>query len=80
VPGADSARRQVVRIEPQPDDSVWRWIVQSRVDGAWHTAILSASQRTHILGDDLSAADAIAVTAVDRSGNTSAATVVLRPR
>jgi len=76
----DSARRQVVRIEPQPGDSVWRWIVQARVDGAWRTAILPASQRTHILGDDLAAADAVAVTAVDRSGNTSAATVVSRPR
>ena len=77
---ADSARVQVVRMEPHQADSVWQWVVQARVGGTWHTRILPASERTHVLRDDLAAADAVAVTAVDRSGNTSTATIVPRPQ
>ena len=76
----DSASAQVVRMEiPAGPDSVRQWVVQARVNGRWHTRVLPAALQTYILQDELAAADAVAVTAVDRTGNTSAPTVV-QPR
>ncbi len=76
----DSTGSQVVRFEAQPGDSVWQWVVQARVAGAWHTTVLPRSRESLILQGPHAAADAVAVTAVDRTGNASAATVVPRPR
>jgi uncharacterized lipoprotein YddW (UPF0748 family) len=71
-----------IRFAPRTEkgERVWQWIVQSRVaaTGMWRTTLLPGSNRTHILKGDESAADVVSVTAVDRVGNVSAATVVRR--
>lgn len=50
-------------------EAVWLWVLQSRAGGAWQTEILPASQTSRAF----STAEAVALTAVDRCGNTSAA-------
>ena len=56
-------------------EPVWLWVLQSRAGGNWRTEILPRSQTSR----SLNGADAVAVTAVDRCGNTSA-TVTLENR
>jgi len=76
----DTAAGEInVRFAPQARQKIARWVVQSRVAGSWSTRILPGADRRHILKDAESNADLVSVTAVDRSGNTSAAAVV-RPR
>lgn len=74
-----SAGGVVLRFAPQARQKIQWWVVQSRIDGAWRTKILPGVERRHILRDDESAADLLSVTAVDRTGNASAAAIV-RPR
>lgn len=73
-----STGEPVVRFTPQERQRIWQWIVQSRVDGIWRTTLLPGTERTHILRDDESAADVVGVSAVDRTGNVSATTIIRR--
>ncbi|MEJ7811047.1 MAG: family 10 glycosylhydrolase [Gemmatimonadaceae bacterium] len=67
-----------VTLRPAPADSakgrVWLWVIRARTDGAWSTAIIPGTQRTHALtlADALPAPDLVAISAVDRVGNESA--------
>jgi uncharacterized lipoprotein YddW (UPF0748 family) len=61
---------------PQQDERVWQWVVQSRVNGAWRTALLPGTERAYILKDDASDADFISVAAVNRTGNVSTPSVM----
>jgi len=74
-----SAGGVVLRFAPQARQKIQWWVVQSRTNGAWRTKILPGVERRHILKEDESAADLLSVTAVDRTGNASAAAIV-RPR
>jgi hypothetical protein len=68
-----------LRLLPSGKEEIWRWIVRSRVAGAWTTRLLPGWQRLHALTFDGSTPvpDAVLVSAVDRSGNE---TRVVRPR
>ena len=61
-------------------ERVWQWVVQSRVNGGWRTALLPGTERTYILKDDASDADYVSVAAVDRTGNVSPAAILPAPR
>jgi len=67
-----------MRFAPAEDERIWRWVIQSRVRGEWRTLILPGTERSHILKDDEADADLVSVTAVDRTGNVSAITLVRR--
>lgn len=69
-----------IRFAPQANQRIGWWVVQLRMNGAWRTTILPGAERTRILQDDESAADLVSVAAVDRTGNTSVAAVIPRPR
>ncbi len=68
----------VVRLQPGDGGVPHQWVVQARVDGVWHTAIVPGSARTHVLDGALGNADAVSVIAVNRVGNASAPAVVVR--
>jgi hypothetical protein len=74
IAGAD-----VVRLTPRGKQRVASWVVQSRVNDAWHTTILPGAERGHILRDDADA-DVVSVMAVDRSGNASERVIIQRAR
>lgn len=74
----DSAAGPEVRFTPRGRQLVMWWVVQSRAADGWRTAILPGERRTHILQGDETAADLVAVTAVDRNGNLSAPALVPR--
>jgi uncharacterized lipoprotein YddW (UPF0748 family) len=68
-----SAGREVkMTCRPTGGEPIWLWLLQSRTGGAWTTEILrgSQSERVIILPHR---PEAIAVTAIDRCGNASAA-------
>ena len=68
-----------VRFAPSQRDQVRWWVVQSRVNGDWVIAIVPGGERRHLLTGDVGAVNLVAVTAVDRTGNTSLPALV-RPR
>ena len=70
----DSLRVQWSQPGPEP---VWRWVFQARTNGVWTTEILPAGQTARLFSHHLP--DAVAVRAVDRVGNLSAA-LVLSPQ
>lgn len=78
IDGASGAL--VARFTPQPSQMVGRWVVQTRAGGVWRTTVLPGTLRTYILKEDEAAADLVAVSAVDRTGNASAAAILERPR
>ena len=83
-PIASAARDTVeatidVRFAPNLREQVKWWVVQSRVNDTWVTAVVPGAERRHILTGDVGAVNLIAVTAVDRNGNASSPAVV-RPR
>lgn len=75
---ADSSGTAVLRIEPPIADDVRWWVIQALVQGTWQTAMLPAPMQTRILDLDIAAADAVAVTAVDRAGNASRPAIATR--
>ena len=79
VPQADGPGT-VVRIEAGGDRRPRQWVVQARVDGTWHTAIIAGSATSYTLDGGLGNADAVSVIAVDRVGNASVPAVVVRGR
>lgn len=68
-----------VRFAPSQRDQVRWWVVQSRVNEDWVIAIVPGGERRHLLTGDVGAVNLVAVTAVDRTGNTSLPALV-RPR
>jgi hypothetical protein len=76
----DSATGGVtLRLLPSGKEEIWRWIVRSRVAGAWTMRLLPGWQRSHALTFNASTPvpEVVLVSAVDRSGNE---TRVVRPR
>ena len=53
------------------EEEVWLWVVQWRRNGRWESEVLPRDKRQFTLPSRASGADLIAVTAVDRCGNTS---------
>jgi uncharacterized lipoprotein YddW (UPF0748 family) len=77
APPAPTLRRQGARvaIEPAAGEAAARWAVWRRVGGSWRFAVLPGAER----GLDPAGADRVAVSAVDRVGNTSAQHVLVLP-
>jgi uncharacterized lipoprotein YddW (UPF0748 family) len=74
----DTAGAPLIRFAMKGRERARWWGIQFRVNGAWRTRVLPGDADTYILNADDSAADLIAVRALDRAGNESAATVVRR--
>ncbi|HUQ97867.1 MAG TPA: family 10 glycosylhydrolase [Gemmatimonadaceae bacterium] len=68
-------------IQPQGTELPWLWLVRVRVGDAWTTQVLPALQRSYAIPRFVGSAqgDAIAVSAVDRTGNESAPTLTRLP-
>ena len=64
--------------EPTGPEKVWLWVLQTETDGIWKTEIVSESHRELLWGGSSSTPPpmSLAVTAVDRVGNTSAPSIV----
>jgi uncharacterized lipoprotein YddW (UPF0748 family) len=75
VPQNDGGTRFAWSADGQ--DGVWQWVVQTRRNGSWTTRLLPLRNRAWLINDELSP-DYLAVTAVDRCGNASPATVLQR--
>ncbi|MEP6620774.1 MAG: family 10 glycosylhydrolase [bacterium] len=77
----DSTTGQTVLEMTPGAPAVWLWVVQSKSDGAWITAILPGSDRSRILGarGEKPPLD-VRVTAIDRVGNASAVSRVAPAR
>jgi uncharacterized lipoprotein YddW (UPF0748 family) len=73
-----AGRERVLHLAAAPDERVWLWVLQWRSAAGWRTALLPGAERSHILGDDQAAADLVAVSAVDRTGNMSQPTFLRR--
>lgn len=77
-----SALPDRVRWEPSGNESAWLWLVQWRAGKTWHTQIYPRHVRSVPVPQSSTgeAIHAVAISAVDRAGNTSrAAMVELRP-
>ncbi|MFL5464802.1 MAG: hypothetical protein ACJ8AC_12280, partial [Gemmatimonadaceae bacterium] len=63
-----------VSLEPQGSEQTWVWLVRTRVGADWTTDVLPGLQRFYMIPRPAgaTAADEIAVSAVDRNGNESA--------
>lgn len=70
-PQVSLASSSSVRWQPSGEETVWLWVVQWRRNGRWEAQVLPQDERQLGIGGAVAAADLIAVTAVDRSGNTS---------
>jgi uncharacterized lipoprotein YddW (UPF0748 family) len=68
-----------IRFAPIQREQIAWWVVQSRVNDEWVMAIVPGAERRHLLTGDVGAVNLVAVTAVDRNGNTSIPALV-RPR
>jgi uncharacterized lipoprotein YddW (UPF0748 family) len=68
----------VVRMRLEGKQTAWQWVVQTRSNGEWTTAILPGDQRTHALVGVEAASDAVSVTAINRVGNASRPGIVRR--
>jgi uncharacterized lipoprotein YddW (UPF0748 family) len=77
APPAPTLRRSGnrVAIEPAAGEAASRWAVWRRVGGNWRFAVLPGAERSL----DAAGADRVAVSAVDRVGNTSAQHVLVLP-
>lgn len=68
--------RSKVSWTPGKTEKVWLWVLQTRSRNEWTSLVLAGKALSHSLGEPLP--DAVAVTAVDRCGNASSATVLQR--
>ncbi|MEO8192682.1 MAG: family 10 glycosylhydrolase [Gemmatimonadales bacterium] len=76
----DSATRAVsVDFIPRGQEKVWLWVVRYRFGPDWSTLIIPGWQTTHMFEGGATSAppDEVAVSAVDRTGNESAATTAV---
>ena len=65
-------------LQPQGAEPTWLWVIRSRANGQWTTDILPGFTRTYTFPRSVgpTAVDAVVVTAVDRTGNESAAVII----
>lgn len=61
--------------KPGENEKAWLWVVQTKADGQWSTEVLPEWQDKTLISSPLGTIQAIAVSAVDRCGNQSAAAV-----
>jgi hypothetical protein len=73
--GRDAASgANTVSIQPQGAEPVWLWVVRTRVGTDWTTDVIPGFQRFLMIPRPvIGAADEVAISAVDRSGNESTA-------
>jgi uncharacterized lipoprotein YddW (UPF0748 family) len=74
----DTAGAPLIRIAPKGRERIRQWAVQLHLQAGWRLRMLPASASTYILSPEDAGADVIAVRAIDRAGNESAATIVRR--
>src|SRR6266513_470644 len=72
-----SSNNYTVSLQPQGSEPVWLWVVQTRTGTDWTTDVIPGLQRFLMIPRPvIGAADEVAVSAVDRNGNASAAVLV----
>jgi len=65
-----------VSLQPQGTEPIWLWVIQARTGSTWTSDVVPGFQRFFsIPRTTMSTPDEIAVSAVDRNGNQSAATL-----
>ena len=79
--GRDPSGVSTASIQPQGAEAAFLWVVRVHVGIEWTTDIVPAAQRVYVIPrfENGAFADAIAVSAVDRTGNESPASVVAVP-
>ncbi|MFL5522577.1 MAG: glycoside hydrolase family 10 protein [Gemmatimonadaceae bacterium] len=71
-----SSASTTVSIQPQGAEAVWLWTVRTRVGSNWTTDIIPGFQRFLMIPRPvIGGPDEVAISAVDRNGNESAATL-----
>ena len=67
-----------ITLQPQGSEPVWLWLVRTRVGTDWTTEVFPGLQRFLMIprSGNAAMADEIAVSAVDRNGNESAAVLL----
>ncbi|MEO8908765.1 MAG: hypothetical protein ABI408_00865, partial [Gemmatimonadaceae bacterium] len=67
-----------VSLQPQGTEPIWLWLIRARVGDDWTTDVVPGIQRFYVVrrGAGGAFADAVSVSAVDRTGNESAPVVV----
>jgi uncharacterized lipoprotein YddW (UPF0748 family) len=73
--GRDAASgASTVSLQPQGSETVWLWLIRTRVGSEWTTDVVPGMQRFYTIPRSASGvtADELAVSAVDRTGNESA--------
>jgi hypothetical protein len=68
----------IISLEPQGAEPTWLWLVRARIGNDWTTDVVPGLQRVYTLPRLAGGAyaDAVSVSAVDRSGNESAPVVM----
>lgn len=61
-------------LQPQGSEATWLWVIRARVGNEWATDIIPGMQRSYTIPPiaGVASPNAIAVSAIDRSGNASA--------
>ena len=72
--GGTASGQATVSIQPQGTEPVWLWLIRARVGNEWTTDVIPGMLRDYVVPRFAGGvqADAIAVSAVDRTGNESA--------
>ena len=67
-----------LNLQPQGAEPTWLWVIRSRANGQWTTDIIPGFNRSYTFPRSVgpTVVDAVVVTAVDRTGNESAAVIV----
>lgn len=70
-----------VNWKPRGQEPVWLWVLQGSINGKWHTRILPGSTRSFRYSSRSGTINVgqVAVSAVDRCGNQSNATILVVP-
>ena len=74
MPAAESVSPLTVHWEASGGEKAWLWVWQIRTGGEWSTEILPGAQTSRVWTRP--PPEVIALTAVDRNGNTSATAVM----
>jgi hypothetical protein len=79
--GRNASGVPTATIQPRGTKQVWLWVVRLHGGTDWTTDIIPAAERSVVITrfDNGGFADAVAVSAVDRTGNESPATVIPIP-
>jgi uncharacterized lipoprotein YddW (UPF0748 family) len=77
--GSDAVTQaNTISLQPQGTEPTWLWLVRTRVGNDWTADVVPGLQRFYILPRPAGGAyaDAVSVSAVDRSGNESAPVII----